>query len=130
MAIYGPFLGVVRDVHDGDTCGIDCDVGFGMAALTRSVVTGNRLLTCRLYGINAPELRIRDLTGTLVDNPAGIAARDYLAALIPPGTKVSVLSHLWDREGGRFDGELTRAADGLNINKEMVTTGNAKVYLP
>jgi endonuclease YncB( thermonuclease family) len=127
VSVYGPFFGIVRDNHDGDTCGVDLDMGFGMAALTRSVYNGKRLLTCRLYGLDAPELRVR-VAGVLVENADGAAARDYLAALIPPGTPVKVLSHLWDREGGRFDGELERVADGLNVNADMVASGHAKAW--
>jgi endonuclease YncB( thermonuclease family) len=44
---FGPYPGTVVSVHDGDTCTIALDLGFGLT------FTG---ATCRVYGINAPEL--------------------------------------------------------------------------
>jgi hypothetical protein len=43
---FGPYPAVVRDWHDGDTCHIDVDLGFGLILS----------LSCRIFGINAPEL--------------------------------------------------------------------------
>ena len=124
--IYGPYPGVVRDNHDGDTLGVDLDLGFAVAVTTRSLVSGNRLLTCRLYGINAPELEVRDpVTGKFVQNPDGYAARDYLTSLVPAGTAVRVVSHGWDAKEGRFDGSVTRASDGLGVNQAMIDSGHA-----
>jgi endonuclease YncB( thermonuclease family) len=84
---FGPYPAVVRDWHDGDTCHIDVDLGFGLILS----------LSCRIFGINAPEL----------STPEGKAAKLTADALCPPGRRVSVLSHGWDKYGGRFDGTIT-----------------------
>lgn len=109
MATFGPYPAVVLNFHDGDTCRIDVDLGFGIHA------TG---FSCRIYGINAPELRTAE----------GIAALAAANDLCPPGTLVKVLSHSWDKYGGRFDGELT-LPDGSDFAKHMIDQGQAVPYL-
>ena len=104
---YGPYPATVADWHDGDTCHLDTDLGFGL-------VLG---LSCRCYGINAPELH----------DSGGTAARDYAADLAPPGSPVTVVSHGWDKYGGRFLGEIT-LADGRGFAVVMTDAGHAKAY--
>ena len=101
--IYGPYNAIVRSVHDGDTARVDVDLGFGL------IIN----LSCRFYGINAPELNTIE----------GIKARDYLQKLLPPGTAVLTVSHGWDKYGGRYDGEIVK--DGVNINQKMIADGYA-----
>lgn len=115
MTTYPYPLAVVRDVHDGDTIGLDIDLGFKQALLTRNPITGKRQFTCRLFGINAPEL------GT----PEGAAARDFLASLLPPGTRVMVESKDWDAYQGRYDAVVTRVGDLVSVNDVMVEAGYA-----
>lgn len=55
----------VLEVHDGDTVRFLLDTGFEKAAYD----------WLRLKDYSCPELRIRDQTGRMVDNPAGIRAR-------------------------------------------------------
>lgn len=105
---FGPYPGTVVSVHDGDTCTITLDLGFGLT------FTG---ATCRVYGINAPELI------TL----AGQRARDYAQQLLHPGDKVTVVSHGWDKFGGRYDGSIT-LADGRDFAFAMIAAGHAVVY--
>ena len=76
-------------------------------------------IACRVYGINAPEL----------STDAGKVARDYALTLIAPGGKVTVLSHGWDKYGGRFDGTIT-LADGRDFATEMLNSGHAVAYTP
>lgn len=112
--IYGPYKAKVVGVHDGDTISLDIDLGFGIFA--RAVTFDNRpLLSCRLYGINAPEL----------NTDIGKRARDFLATLAAPGTIVSVVSHGWDKYGGRFDGEV-QLEDGIDLSEAMVKGGYAE----
>lgn len=54
-------------VHDGDTCRLDIDVGFGTVMERR---------VCRLWGINAPEVNKPE------SKVAGLLVRDYLRLLI------------------------------------------------
>jgi endonuclease YncB( thermonuclease family) len=93
--------------HDGDTAHLDVDLGFGL-------VLG---LSCRCFGINAPELA----------TPQGPPARDAALALAPPGTMVMVVSHGWDKYGGRFLGEIT-LSHGRSFAEEMISGGHAKPY--
>jgi endonuclease YncB( thermonuclease family) len=95
-------------VHDGDTCTIALDLGFGLT------FTG---ATCRVYGINAPELITQ----------AGKDALAYAETLLHPGDLVRVVSHGWDKFGGRFDGSIT-LADYRDFASAMLRAGHAVVY--
>jgi endonuclease YncB( thermonuclease family) len=104
QTMFGPYPGIVQHIHDGDTLTIDLDLGFGIWQTT---------LRCRLYGINAPELKTAE----------GVAARDFLTALVPVGAAVSVVSHGWDKYGGRFDGTVTY--EGIDLSAAMLSSGHA-----
>lgn len=110
---FGPYPGVVRDLHDGDTVHIDLDLGFGVQ-LDSHDLDGNPVNSCRVFGINAPEL----------STVAGKAALAFAQTLLKPGDKVTVVSHGWDKYGGRFDGTITRA-DGSDFAGLMLAAGQA-----
>lgn len=116
MATYGPYPGLVREVHDGDSIYLDISLGFGQVIESKDW-DGHPWLSCRVYGINSPEL----------STDAGKAARDYARTLLPVGTRVSVLSHSWDKFGGRWDGEIT-LPDGRDFAKAMLEAGHAVPY--
>ena len=103
--IYGPYPAVVLSWHDGDTCHLELDLGFGIHALGFNL---------RVFGINAPEL----------STEAGKAALAAADEICPPGTPITVLSHSWDKYGGRFDGEIT-LPDGSSYGERMLESGNA-----
>ena len=107
MATFGPYPAVVASWHDGDTCHVDVDLGFGIHS------TG---FAARIYGINAPEL----------NTEAGKDALHYAALLCPAGTAVTILSRGWDKYGGRFDAEI-RLPDGRDFARAMVEAGHAAV---
>lgn len=107
---YGPYPATVLDVHDGDTVRLDLDLGFGMHQTE---------LRCRVYGINAPEL----------NTASGSIAASFLKTLLPVGCKVKVLSHGWDKYGGRFDGEIT-TPQGESVAGLMLAAGYAVKYTP
>jgi endonuclease YncB( thermonuclease family) len=115
---FGPYPGIVRDWHDGDTCHVDLDLGFGFEARAFSLDEKPRL-SCRIYGINAPEL----------STAAGGSALAYAQALCPAGTRVWVLSHGWDKYGGRFDGSLNLPGN-VDFAAAMVAAGQASSLLP
>lgn len=104
MTVYGPYPAQVVSVHDGDTARLLIDLGF-QVSLSYS---------CRVYGIDAPELNTAE----------GKASRDYAQTLMAPGDLVHVVSHGWDAYGGRFDGEI-RLADGTDFATRMVDSGHA-----
>jgi len=101
---FGPYPAVVTREHDGDTCTLAIDLGFDVA------LTYN----CRAFGINAPELR----------TPDGPVALDYAKSIMPIGTQVTVVSHGWDKYGGRFDGTIT-LPDGTEFGQRMLDAGEA-----
>ena len=91
-------------VYDGDTCRLDCDLGFGVWYRT----------TCRLASINAIELH----------QPGGPQARDHLTQLLTGPLTVRSLGV--DKYGGRFDGIIT--ANGQDVAQRMVADGYAAVW--
>jgi endonuclease YncB( thermonuclease family) len=99
MTTFGPYPATVVSVHDADTCTLDVDCGFRITFRTN----------CRLFGCNAAEL----------STDAGKAARDYVAALLPVGAAVTVVSHGYDKYGSRIDGSIT-LADGRNLTAVLV----------
>lgn len=103
---FGPYPATVVSIHDGDTMTLDIDLGFGIHS---------HELRCRIFGINAPELR----------TAAGAAALAYLNGILPVGAHVDVTSHGWDKYGGRFDGEV--AYGGISIGPAMLAAGQAVV---
>jgi endonuclease YncB( thermonuclease family) len=105
--VFGPYPGVVTALHDGDTMRINLDLGFGVHQTD---------LSCRVFGINAPELA----------TAAGKVAREFALTLVKPGDSVRVVSHGWDKYGGRFDGAVT-LTDGRDFGEQMVLSGNAVV---
>ena len=110
---YGPYPAIVRDWHDGDTCHVDLDLGFGVFEFSHDL-DGKPVLSCRIFGINAPELA----------TDAGKQSLAYAVALCPPNTRVTVTSHGWDKYGGRFDGSIV-LPDGTDFAARMLAAGMA-----
>jgi micrococcal nuclease len=103
---------IVRIV-DGDTVDLVIDLGLSITTLQR----------CRLFGINAPEVR-----GPSRD--AGKAATAHLTTLIDQSGSIQVATHK-DKQGkfGRYLATLL-AEDGSDLNAKMITDGHAIEYLP
>lgn len=113
MSTFGPYRARVDRVKDGDTVALDIDLGFDHL-ISANGFDGDPRLACRVFGINAPELR----------TAAGKLARDYAASLLPAGMVVEVVSHGWDKYGGRFDGTIT-LPDGTDFATRMLESGHA-----
>lgn len=82
----------------------------------------------RLADVRAPEIR----SSNPVEKQHAIEARDHLASLIPPGTKLRIRTE--QAEGAdevssfeRYVAWLTRA-DGLDVNAAMVEWLETKGY--
>ena len=69
----------VVHIVDGDTVDIDIDLGFGVWLRDQRV---------RLYGIDTPESRTRDLE----EKKYGLAAKEFLTKWLSSGT-VSIKTH-------------------------------------
>lgn len=107
------YKAVITDVHDGDTCTADIDLGFGIW------IKGEKL---RLHRINAPEI-----TGG--SKARGLESKKFLVATIS-GRDVT-LETIKDRKEkyGRFLAEIWMLDKGgrrVNVNDLMVEKGYAE----
>ena len=84
----------IRRVVDGDTVDVDIDLGFGIWIHNERV---------RLFGIDTPESRTRDLE----EKKAGLFAKDVVLHYLPEGSKQILRTHK-DKVGkyGRVLGEF------------------------
>lgn len=110
---FGPYPAQVVDLHDGDTIHLNLDLGFAQFVEAHDL-DGKAIMSCRVFGINAPEL----------STDAGKAALAFAQTLLKPGDRVTVVSHGWDKYGGRFDGTVT-LADGTDFATLMLQAGQA-----
>ena len=104
----------VTRVVDGDT--IDCVLDLGFSILHKCRV--------RLYGIDTPESRTRDLD----EKARGKLASKFLEDSINNGKQVILRSELKDSKGkyGRVLGSVV--VDDLDINQALVTQNLAVKY--
>ena len=104
----------VTRVVDGDTC--DCILDLGFSILHKCRV--------RLYGIDTPESRTRDLD----EKARGKLASKFLKESIDGGKEIVLRSELKDSKGkyGRVLGSII--VDGLDVNKAMVAQNLAVKY--
>jgi len=114
--VYGPYPALVIGWHDADTLRLNLDLGFGII-LSAYNIAGKPVLSCRVFGIDTPELA----------TPEGKAALAYAAELAPPGTRVMLTSYSWDKYGGRYDGTVT-LPDGRDLAAALTGAGHARPY--
>ena len=105
----------VTRVVDGDTVDVDIDLGFGMVYKKQRV---------RLYGIDTPESRTKDL----VEKKYGKAAKKFLQEKIERAEVVTLYSH--DKgKFGRILGELfIDGSSDLSLNQLMINNFHAVAY--
>ena len=104
-------------VVDGDTCIALIDLGFNC----------NYKCTLRLYGIDAPETRTRDLE----EKKEGFVAKDRLIELLEKSNYDIKLKSHGVGKYGRCLAEIqmtTNAGQHININQTLLAEGLAKVY--
>ena len=108
----------VKRVVDGDTVDVIIDLGFNTYIKRR----------IRMYGINAPESRTRDLE----EKAKGLAAKKRLKEYVEEN---KIVMKSWGKgKYGRILGQLFTEKDselGLihtNINEALVSEGHAKAY--
>ena len=112
----------IRKVIDGDTVDVDIDLGFGVWLKKQRV---------RLYGIDTPESRTRDLE----EKKFGLMSKNYLKDRLSEG---AILKTRLDSKGkyGRILGEfLVKENEGhpsyefnVNVNEEMIEKHLAVAY--
>ena len=100
-------------VIDGDTIDVDIDLGFGVWLRKQRV---------RLYGIDTPESRTRDLE----EKKYGLAAKEFLVKWTGAG-ELRIKTHKDERgKFGRILGEIWTF--DTNINDKMVYEHHAVAY--
>ena len=108
---------VVR-VIDGDTVDVDIDLGFGVWMRKQRI---------RMYGMDTPESRTRDLE----EKKYGLAAKDFLKGMLDDPKGIVLKTHK-DGKGkfGRILGELWRISDyaDQSINDYMIDKHHAVAY--
>lgn len=104
---------MVRDWIDGDTLDVDIRLWFDLTLAQR----------VRVYGVNTPELRSADLA----ERARAVAARDFCAALAPPGSMVQLASLAAADKYGRFLAGVT-TADGGNVADRIIAAGHGVPY--
>ena len=102
-------------IIDGDTIDVDLDLGFTVVLKKQRI---------RLYGINTPESRTRDLE----EKQYGLASKYRLKELLK-GATIVVKTAIDKKARGKYGRILgTIYADGININDKMVEEGHAIAY--
>ena len=106
----------VVKIIDGDTIRVDVDLGFGI---------WSRNETVRLYGIDTPESRTRDLE----EKKYGLAAKQFLTNMLNDSGGIKLKSH-GKGKFGRILGELWRTTNyaDKSINEYMVEKHHAAPY--
>lgn len=74
------YQATVLDIHDGDTITVTFDLGFKVTFQDK----------IRFYGINAPELRIRNENNKLVENPLGTKTLGVVKSFLKIGDIILV----------------------------------------
>ena len=105
-------------IIDGDTVDVDIDLGFGVWLHKERV---------RLYGIDTPESRTRDLE----EKKYGLAAKQFLTNMLNDDGGIVLKTHK-DAEGkfGRILGELWRTTNyaDKSINEYLIEKHHAVAY--
>ena len=109
----------VVKIIDGDTVDVDIDLGFGVWLKKERI---------RLFGIDTPESRTRDLD----EKKYGLMAKDFITSLLSDEGGIVLKTHK-DAEGkyGRILGELWRTTDlaDQSINEYMIEKYHAVRYM-
>tara|TARA_R110000824_G_scaffold120991_2_gene276804 strand:- start:586 stop:972 length:387 start_codon:yes stop_codon:yes gene_type:complete len=115
----------VDHIVDGDTLDVTIDLGFNISHKIR----------VRMYGINTPESRTRDLE----EKARGLASKKRLTELVTRGNRKITLTTKEKGKYGRYLGilylepseaelEYNSKADSINVNLALVTEGFAVAY--
>lgn len=108
----------VVHIVDGDTVDVDIDLGFGVWLHKERV---------RLFGIDTPESRTRDLE----EKKYGLAAKDFITNMLDDSGGIILKTHK-DGTGkfGRILGELWRTTNfaDKSINQYMIEKHHAVEY--
>jgi len=103
-------------VVDGDTIDVDLDLGFTVIMKKQRI---------RLYGLNTPESRTRDLE----EKQYGLAAKARLKEILEGAEFLSLKTSIDKKARGKYGRILgTIFADGVDINQQLLDEGHAIEY--
>jgi len=103
-------------IVDGDTIDVDLDLGFSVVLKKQRI---------RLYGINTPESRTRDLE----EKRYGLAAKARLRELLEAAETITVKTAIDKKARGKYGRILgTIYADDINVNDKLLEEGHAVEY--
>ena len=102
----------VSRIVDGDTVDVVVDLGFDVRHKTR----------VRLFGINTPECRTKDLA----EKAAGLSAKERLQDLLN-GVPVTIITNKKDKFG-RYLGTLYVEGAETSVNQTLIDEGHAVPY--
>lgn len=115
------YRATVESVYDGDTFRADVDLGMDVTLNEQSF---------RMYGINAPEMKKEEAE-------AGRAARDWLRAKMPVGTRI-IIATIKERKNtnkdskekyGRYLATVYLEDEDVSINDQMIALNYAVPYM-
>jgi len=108
----------VIEIHDGDTIKVEIDLGFQMKFTDK----------IRFYGLNAPELKIRNENKKLVENPLGTQTLNIVKDFIKPGDTI-VIETVKDKKEkfGRYLANIyvTKGSEQIFLNDHLLNNGFA-----
>jgi micrococcal nuclease len=103
-------------VVDGDTIDVDIDLGFACVLRKQRI---------RLFGINTPESRTRNLE----EKKHGLAAKARVKELLAGAESIVVRTAIDKKARGKYGRILgTVFADDVDVNNQLVDEGHAVVY--
>ena len=103
---------IVVSIYDGDTIRVNIDLGFDSWLFNVPI---------RFYGIDTPEIR-----GEFKE--AGLVSKNFVSSRIPVGSKIIINTIRDSKEKyGRYLGIIFY--NGINLNEELISYGNAIRYL-
>ncbi len=109
------YKAIVKKVIDGDTIDLDIDCGF-------DIWTRQRV---RLYGIDTPETRTKDIDEKIKGN----RAKEFVKNILPEGQEILITSESKGKYG-RYLVTIFIEKKGrkINLNKLLVAKKLARVY--
>jgi len=110
------YRGNLIKIIDGDTIDVDLELGFDVILKKQRI---------RLYGINTPESRTRDLE----EKKYGLAAKARLRELLEAADSLIIKTAIDKKARGKYGRILgTVFADETNVNDVLVSEGHAIAY--
>ena len=107
----------ITRVVDGDTVDVDIDLGFGVWLHKERV---------RIYGIDTPESRTRDLE----EKKYGLAAKEFVKEFVRDkgGSNIVLRTRKYDAKGkfGRILGDII--VDNVSMSETMIKEHHAVTY--